>query len=106
MDHQQQTNPDTTNELLTLLSDEYRRATIAYFRDSSESVSSLEDIADELCEEDQSEADRIAVQLHHSILPRLADSGVVNYDTKTNTAQYRGHSELEAMLDGIQHASQ
>lgn len=104
MDHQQPTHPGTTDELLTLLSDEYCRATIDYCRDSSEDVVSIGDIADELGRKGHSGADRIALQLHHSILPRLADADVVNYDAETNTTRYRGHAELEALLDGIQRA--
>ena len=102
MDYQQPTHPDIVDELLTLLSDRHCRATIEYLRESSEDVASVGDVADELGNAGNGGADRIALRLHHSILPRLADATVVNYDAKTNTVQYRGGSELESLLDGIQ----
>lgn len=105
MAHQHSTHPDTIDKLLTLLANKYCRSTVTYFRDSSEDVASVEDIANEMSKKDQRGADRFGLQLHHSVLPRLVDAGVLTYDAKTNTVLYRGHAEPEALLDGIQNAT-
>lgn len=105
MAHQHSTHPDTIDELLTLLANKYCRSTVAYFRDSSEAVASVEDIANEMSEKDRRGADQVGLQLHHSVLPRLADAGTLTYDPKTNTVRYRGHAKLEALLDGIQNVT-
>lgn len=87
--------------LLILLANHYCRAILSHFRDSSADVTSVTDLADEISDQDHEEAQEVAIRLHHSALPQLADVGVVDYDARSNTIRYRGHPELERLLDSI-----
>lgn len=79
---------------------EYRRQTVRYFRESGETVASLDDLVDHVVEATTGEPDRerIATQLHHVSLPKLDDAGVVEYDFRTHTARCRDPPRLEDVL--------
>ena len=97
---------ETLDELLAILANEDCRATLEQFRRTSEETVPVEDLADELCRDDERDPDRFAVRLHHSVLPRLADVGVLEYDARSETVRYRGHDELEALLDAVRNATE
>lgn len=44
---------------------------------------------------DRDETD-IAITLHHSTLPKLADTDLLDYDPRSKTARYRGHTKAES----------
>lgn len=96
------------DELLTVLANQQCRAIVGYFRDSSEDVASLDDLASHVRSEESGAADQrgkqsVTIRLHHATLPRLADAGIVDYDARSRTVRYRGHTLLEPLLeDGIE----
>ncbi|WP_090619199.1 DUF7344 domain-containing protein [Natrinema salaciae] len=98
---QQQLYPREIDDLLNLIANHRRRSVLSYFRDSTADVTSVSTLANEISDQCPGDAERVARQLHHSALPRLADAGVVDYDARSNVVQYRGHTELEILLDGI-----
>ncbi|WP_313691702.1 DUF7344 domain-containing protein [Halorarum halobium] len=104
MDRQQSTHPDRMSQLLSTLATEESRATLDYFQSTSDDMASVAELADELNEYGTKDTERIAIQLHHSTLPKLADVGAVEYDPRSRTVRYRGHDELELLLGGIQTA--
>lgn len=106
MAHQKPTRTETVDELLSLLADRLCRATLDYFRNSSEDTATVETLANELSTSDTGDHERVTIQLHHDVLPRLAAADAVEYDESTNTVRYLGHAELEAMLDGVRTATQ
>lgn len=106
MDHQQAIHTETVDQLLSLLANSRCRAAITCMRAESADVFSVGDIANELSTQFDEEIDQVTIQLHHSILPRLTDASVVNYDAQSKSVQYRGRSELESLLDSLQTASQ
>lgn len=91
---------DGGTEHLSVLADEEQYAILRYFRDVSEPVVAVDDLADEISARDHA-TDVTAIRLHHVILPRLDDAGVVEYDPRSNTARYRGDRELERLLDTL-----
>lgn len=101
MNQYQSTQSEPLDELLTLLADQHRRDTLLYFQDSPKNVASVQDLANEISKEDHGGTEQIVLQLHHSILPRLADAGAVDYDAGSQMIRYRGHSELETLLVSI-----
>lgn len=101
MDHQPSFNAETSDSPLTVLANPGCRAVLTYFRDTAAEVASVEDLADEINNQDHGGPDLTAVQLHHATLPRLADAGVVEYDARSNAVRYRGHSELESLMDAL-----
>lgn len=102
---QKSTRAETIDELLSLLANSHCRATLDYFQDSSEDTATVETLATELSS-DAGDHEHVAVRLHHDVLPRLAAADVVTYDGSTGTVRYLGHTELEAMLDGVRAATQ
>ena len=44
---------------------------------------------------DKDETD-IAITLHHSTLPKLADTDLLDYDPRSKTVRYCGHTEAES----------
>ncbi|WP_254762898.1 DUF7344 domain-containing protein [Natrinema marinum] len=81
-----------------MLADHRRRAVLAYFRNSPDDIASVRDLANEL-EGDDHREDRVA--LRHSVLPRLSDANVIEYDERSETIRYQGHASLECLADLI-----
>lgn len=92
--------PDTVFEVLA---DRHRRATLGYLRKSSDDVVSFGTlvtyIAESDVESDGHDRGQLAVRLHHVTVPRLADAGLVEYDTRSGSIRYRGHPVVETCLD-------
>lgn len=101
MSHQDSPSHAPRDELLTILADDRCRAILSHFQDSAADVATVGELVDEISKQDHGGAERAAIQFHHSVLPRMADTGVVDYDARSTTVRYRGHPELEAMADGI-----
>lgn len=101
MNQYQSSQSNPLDELLPLLADQHCRATLSYFRDSPEDVTPVLNLANEISKEDHGGTEQIVLDLHHSVLPRLADADAVDYDARSQTIRYRGHTELETLLDSI-----
>lgn len=95
------THFDQLSELLTVLADRRCRATLTYFRDAPEDVASVRDLADAIDTGHRDGGEQLVYRLHHSALPRLAEYDAVEYDTRSRTVRYRGHPELETLLENI-----
>ena len=89
------------DELLHVLADPYCRTTLSYLQDSSDNVISIQDLTNELSTEAPGGTTQLSIKLHHSTLPRLAATGVLEYDPPDRTVRYQGHPELETLLDTI-----
>lgn len=83
------------DDLYTVLATRHRRAVLAYFRESSADVASVNDIAEDICDHDHGGEEQAVVQLHDYALPRLDAADVVDYDPRTATIRYRGHPDLD-----------
>ncbi|MFC4548956.1 MULTISPECIES: DUF7344 domain-containing protein [Halorussus] len=102
---------DTLDELLSALADDDRRRVLGYFYDTSEDVATVDELAAYLADGSRSAAPaepdpirsagrgRFASRLHHSVLPKLADEGAVEYDPRSETVRYRGGPVLERLLE-------
>lgn len=99
MAHQQPTDPSRKDDLYRLLATRHRRATLAYFDESSSDVASVEEIADAIS--DCGGTEQAMIQLHHYALPRLDAADVVDYDTRSNTVRYHGHPDLESVRERV-----
>lgn len=93
-------HPEAKDELLTVLADHRRRAVLAYFRNSSDDVASVQDLANELKKHDH-RGDQPTLTLLHSVLPRLANADVIDYDGRSDAVRYRGDDELERLAAHI-----
>lgn len=83
--------------LFLALADEHRYHILRYFQWSEEPVASLDELSASLVEREELPDDRngISIALHHCHLPRLADTGLVEYDSRSRTVRYWGHPMLE-----------
>lgn len=91
------------DELLGVLADEHCRTVLHYFRYHSTEVATVDALERFVCEQHGQHAGEahVAVYLHHSILPGLADAGLVDYDARSRTARYRSHPIVEVWLNHV-----
>lgn len=68
----------------------YSRPVLQYFRTHSTAVATLDELAAAVSDERDEDERQVAIRLHHVTLPKLAETGVLDYDGRTNTARYRG----------------
>ena len=78
-----------------------RRAVIQFFRDDSTEEVTLDDLATGIVDRSYWDTDKSHARLclHHSTLPKLADTGILDYDAKRKTVRYRGQPAVEQLLD-------
>lgn len=92
--------PETVNLLLSALSNEHNRSVVRFFRESPEMVASLDDLVEYVTEQQDgrgtSSPEQVAVNLHHSGLPKLADTGVLDYDPRSKRVRCWDHPLVEA----------
>ena len=92
------------DEILRLLSDQYRRQTIRVLRKTPEEGVGFDELTDLLTQETKSNSDRrdqIGIQLHHNHLPKLREQGLIEYDPDAQVVRYRPDQRVEAVMDGI-----
>ncbi|NHN61086.1 MULTISPECIES: hypothetical protein [Halorussus] len=90
----------TLNRAFDLLRDQRRRHALKTLYATDETVLSIDGLADRVLDRDPDAVDRdtVLVGLHHDTLPRLADAGVVDFDSRTETVRYRGSELLDDVL--------
>lgn len=68
-----------------------------YFDFQTTDVATVEDLTAYIRDRHSSDVDetRLQIRLHHLILPRLGDAGLIEYDARSNTARYRDEREHE-----------
>lgn len=92
--------------LLAVLADEQRRRVLHYFREADDPAASVETLVDYLVEPGRNAnargRERARIRLHHSHLPKLAETTAIEYDPTTTTVRYRGHPGLEPLLETVE----
>ena len=78
-----------------------RRAVIQFFRDESTEEVTLDALVTGIVDGSYWDTDESQARhyLHHSTLPKLADTGILDYDAKRKTVRYRGQPAVEQLLD-------
>jgi len=86
----------STDDLFDALSHARRRAVLSYLHDADGDVVALSELVDWVTAR---EADRkgdqrevVAVTLHHNHLPKLAVSGLIDYEYRNEIVRYHGQS--------------
>ena len=71
---------------------EYCQAVFQYFEQHATETATVTDLDAYISAQHQSDEDEtdIAISLHHSTLPRLADTGLIEYDPRSHTVRYTG----------------
>ncbi|WP_458191149.1 DUF7344 domain-containing protein [Haladaptatus sp. NG-WS-4] len=98
--HEPREDTRSTTELHDVLRSEDRRRVLHFFLERDKRMATMDELANYLAAPDGGfEApERAKVSLHHAHLPKLADTGVIEYDSQSNRTRYRGHKKLEALL--------
>lgn len=94
-----------TDTLYRLLADERRRQLLSFLSDRAGEPVSVDRLVDEVAENERPDPgpanhrDRVAIDLHHVHLPKLADTGVVEHDPLDGTVTYEGPESIAILLD-------
>jgi hypothetical protein len=80
-----------------------RRAVIQFFRDESTEEVTLDALVTGIVDGSYWDADESQARhyLHHSTLPKLADTGILDYDPRNKTVSYREQPAVEQLLDAV-----
>lgn len=88
------------DRIFDALATERRRLVVQYFRNASDDVATVTDLAyyasDRLADGDFG---RVSAALYHGDVPKLRDSGLVEYDPRTETVEFVGPEFVFALLD-------
>jgi hypothetical protein len=94
--------------MLLLLSDQRRRKLLRYLNDQGDRAVAIDELVAVLTDVDPQEwgdhpeaGRRERIELVHRHLPKLVESGSVEYDPRTATVRYRSDENLEALLEFI-----
>lgn len=94
-------------EMLELLSDHHRRILLDYLAKEADPTVALGDtvtyVATQLAEDTDSRPheDDVEASLLHRHIPRLADSGLVEFDDRSETIRYYENEQLEAFHEHV-----
>lgn len=100
-DRTKRIQPDRLDVLHSLLADGERRTLLAHFRDRGTGTTSLDALASVLASDSPIERDHARVRLHHTHLPKLAQTPLLDYDPDTTIVEYHRHPEFEYLIDSI-----
>lgn len=89
------------DELLSLLADGERRTILAHLRNRGTGTTSLDSLATVLASDSSVEQDHARVRLHHTHLPKLAQTPLLDYDPVTTTVEYHRDPEFELLLNSL-----
>lgn len=91
--------PEQKDELLTVLADGTRRAILTTLQDADDGIATVQELTNQIDKHDHGGPDVTPVQLVHSDLPRLEETGAVEFDQRSKTVRYQGFTELERLLE-------
>ncbi|MDF9748494.1 DUF7344 domain-containing protein [Natrinema salsiterrestre] len=95
----------SVDAVLDLLAHPFRRELLQYVADSTTATATLDDVTTHLHNQDgwqtddRPDRDQIEVALEHTHLPKLTETGILEYDPCSRELRYRGDERLEAMLE-------
>jgi hypothetical protein len=92
--------------IFDILSHSYRRQILSYLSQTEDDLATIADLVTVISKhESESETsvqrtqdDAVGIALHHNHLPKLADAGLIEFDTRSETIRYWGHPKVEKHL--------
>lgn len=82
---------DRLDEVFSALADERRRQTLHYLLAAPDAVVPVDSLVTSVATAADIDRERAAIALHHFVLPKLEEAGLVAYNRQRATVQYRGH---------------
>lgn len=99
------TAPTIIDTACDVLAHRDRRAIVGYFMATDSTSAGVTELAEYARQEELHELDRetcdCLLSLHHFHLPKLADAGIIEYDSRGNTVRYRGGDILEEFMNAV-----
>lgn len=96
------------DECLRLLSNERRRQVLTHLRQAADGALSFDDLLEAVYEDGSDpdhhprrERENLAIQLHHTHLPKLAAQGLVEFEPRSGVVRYHSDEQVERMLDAL-----
>jgi hypothetical protein len=94
----------TTREIdqrFALLDRYVRRSIVHFLRESEENQVPISELVSHLQRQDPTtdEDEKIAINLQHNHLPKLASIDALEYDARSETVRYHGDDLVEALLE-------
>ncbi|MFC7081622.1 DUF7344 domain-containing protein [Halorussus caseinilyticus] len=94
---------NSLDQILTALSEGRRRAVLNYFRNASDDVATVADLAEHVTDRaDDADFQEVSVALHHRDVPKLAQAGLIEYDSRSETVRYVGSGFADSLLDSVE----
>lgn len=90
------------DELFEVLADGRRRRALAYLADADDGVAAFSELVEHVADDSVGEStdkECVAVSLHHTHLPKLADANIVEYDPRNKDVRYRGGRVVSDWVD-------
>lgn len=109
--------PRQTSELsidatLEILASRERRYILSYLADSSEATASTDELVEHIVRaetermDEMPNRDDLESSLYHIHLPKLTDSGLLEYDPRSQQLRYWGDERLEKWLERVEREEQ
>lgn len=91
------------NRLCETLSHHIRREVIHYFENyTEEETATLDEVVDHIIGRiPGSDTERLEIELVHMHLPKLAERGWIDHDSRTNEIRYYGHEDARNLLNEV-----
>lgn len=90
-------------KIIEFIASQRYRDVLNYFYESDRTEASLDQLTDHLLRErslgKSSDRDEILIILHHSVLPKLADYGLIDYETDDAKICWVEHPEVDELLE-------
>ena len=90
------------DEIFKLLADTQRRHILTYLIEAADQPVPLEALVEHLQTHTDTNCEQLQTQLHHLHLPKLADYGVIEYNSPLQLVSYTEHPRLEVLLQAGQ----
>lgn len=93
-----------TDTFLRVVANEQCRYVLTYLANASDEIVSVSELATHVKEHCSGSRthEQIVVRLHHVLLPKLEDTGLLEYDSRRNTVRYYSNPGVERTLNFLE----
>lgn len=88
----------SVDDVFHALADRERRLVVRYLMHDDEGVAAHGEVADHLASHGAACAEQARIRLEHTILPMLAEAGLLRYDGERERIRYRSDEFAESVL--------
>lgn len=107
-----QTSELSVDATLEILAQRERRYILSYLADSSEEIASTDELVEHIVQAETERMDEVPNRdhlessLYHIHLPKLTDTGLLEYDPRSQQLRYWGDERLEKWLECVEQEEQ